>query len=45
VQAIIETFPEAKLVARRDRKPEPAPDYLPDDAVSDANANEGADER
>ena len=41
VQAVIETFPEAKLVARRDRKAaaEAAPDPQQDDA------DEGADER
>ncbi|MEQ9608123.1 MAG: DNA polymerase III subunit gamma/tau [Kiloniellaceae bacterium] len=46
VQAIVETFPQAKLVARRDRKlPEPAfaPDAPPNDL--DALSEEGADER
>ncbi|WP_340116653.1 DNA polymerase III subunit gamma/tau [Pelagibius sp. 7325] len=46
VQAIVETFPQAKLVARRDRKlPEPAfvPDAPPNDM--DALSEEGADER
>jgi DNA polymerase-3 subunit gamma/tau len=46
VQAIVETFPQAKLVARRDRKlPEPA--FAPDDTPNDLDAlsEEGADER
>ena len=42
VQAIIETFPDAKLVARRDRKP-PEPEFIPD--TVDDSAEEGADER
>jgi len=47
VQAIIETFPEAKLVARRERKLPPPPEPHSDDpdANSDANFDEGADER
>jgi DNA polymerase-3 subunit gamma/tau len=43
VQAIIETFPEARLVARRERKAVPLHEPKPDDA--DANPDEGADER
>jgi DNA polymerase-3 subunit gamma/tau len=43
VQAIIETFPEARLVARRERKAAPLHEPKPDDA--DANPDEGADER
>src|SRR3546814_293545 len=48
VQAIIETFPEARLVARRDPKmPRPlgAPNLGDADAKPDANTDEGADER
>jgi DNA polymerase III subunit gamma/tau len=40
VQAVIETFPEAKLVARRERKAAPhSAETIPDDP------DEGADER
>ncbi|GAB4353742.1 MAG: DNA polymerase III subunit gamma/tau [Kiloniellaceae bacterium] len=45
VQAIIETFPDARLVARRDRKPPAAaPEFVPDD-LSEVLSEEGADER
>jgi hypothetical protein len=39
VQAIIETFPEARLVARRERKAPLPAEPIPDDL------DEGADER